>query len=407
MARLILSDRKIASLKPAVADTLIMDVGVPGLGVRVSPRGKKTFVVVARFGGKHPARRSLGEYGRISLAEAREKARSWLELVNRGIDPATVEERAREEERRYQAATFGVVAERFIEKHVSHMRTAKAMARTIRSELISKWTGRPIGDITKADVINLIEAIAARPAPYQAHATFELLRSLFNWVVDREEFGIEASPCDRIKVSRLVSAKEPRDRVLDDAEIAALWRVTDRLGFPYGHLYKVLLLTGVRRNEAAAAKWDEFDLDKRVWTIPTERFKSKTPHVVPLTDATVAVLGAIPEHHSAYAFSSARFNFALAKAEVDRLLAEELGHQPQHWKTHDIRRTVRTRLASLKVVDHVAEMVLGHGRRGLQRVYDQHSYGPEMREALELWAARLRDIVTPPPDNVTQLPRRA
>ena len=72
------------------------------------------------------------------------------------------------------------------------------------------------------------------------------------------------------------------------------------------------------------------------------------------------------------------------------------------WVVHDIRRTVRTRLASLRVSDLVAEMVIGHGRKGIQRVYDQHTYEPEMREALELWAARLRDIVTPPPENVVQ-----
>jgi hypothetical protein len=73
------------------------------------------------------------------------------------------------------------------------------------------------------------------------------------------------------------------------------------------------------------------------------------------------------------------------------------------WVVHDIRRTVRTRLASLRVSDLVAEMVIGHGRSGIQRVYDQHTYELEMREALELWAARLRDIVTPPPENVVRL----
>jgi integrase len=405
MARVFLTDRKIRALKPAAAETLTMDAVVPGLGLRLSPRGKKTFVVVARFGGsKWPVRRALGVYDQLTLAGAREKAREWLDLVARGIDPDTVVELAHAAERRYQATTFGVVAEQFIEKHVLRMRTAKAMSRTIRSEMISKWGDRPIGDITKSDVINLVEEVAAR-APYQGHAVFEFTRSLFNWVVDREEYGIEASPCDRIKVSRLIVAKEPRDRVLDDGELAALWRVTDRLGFPYGHLYKTLLLTGARRNEAAAAPWAEFDLNRKTWTISAARFKSKTPHIIPLTGAAVAVLAEIPEHNSAYTFSSARFNFALAKAEVDRLMTEELGHQPRPWKTHDLRRTVRTRLASLKVADHVSEMILGHGRRGLQRVYDLHSYQDEMRAGLELWAAKLRDIVTPPPANVTQFRR--
>jgi integrase len=405
MARLTLTDRNIRSLKPTAAETLTMDAVVPGLGLRLSPKGKKTFVVVARFGrSKWPVRRSLGVYDQLTLADARVKAREWLDLVSRGIDPADVVRDALAEERRYQDNTFRVVAEAFIDKHVAKMRTAKSVARTIHSEMIRAWGDRPIGDISKSDVINLVEEVAAR-APYQGHAVFEFTRSLFNWVVDREEYGIEASPCDRIKASRLISAKEPRDRVLDDAEIAALWRVTDRLGFPYGHLYKTLLLTGARRNEAAAAPLSEFDIDRKTWTISAARFKSKTPHIIPLTDAALAVLAEIPEHNSDYAFASARFNFALAKAEVDRLMAEELGGAPPAWKTHDLRRTVRTRLASLRVADHVSEMILGHGRRGLQRVYDLHSYQDEMRAGLELWAAKLRDIVTPPPANVTKLRR--
>ena len=75
------------------------------------------------------------------------------------------------------------------------------------------------------------------------------------------------------------------------------------------------------------------------------------------------------------------------------------------WVVHDLRRVVRSKLASLKVSDTIAELVIGHGKKGLQRVYDQHSYEAEIREALELWAARLRDIVTPPPENVVKLKR--
>jgi integrase len=83
-------------------------------------------------------------------------------------------------------------------------------------------------------------------------------------------------------------------------------------------------------------------------------------------------------------------------------MQDELGDKPS-FRLHDLRRTVRTKLASLRVSDAVPEMVIGHGRKGLQRVYDQHRYVDEMREALELWASRLRDIVTPPPENVVQL----
>ena len=87
-------------------------------------------------------------------------------------------------------------------------------------------------------------------------------------------------------------------------------------------------------------------------------------------------------------------------------MAQELGTKPKPWRVHDLRRTVRSHLSALQIPDHVAEMVLGHGRKGLQRVYDQHRYEDELREALTRWAGRLRSIVTPPPANVTPLKRR-
>jgi hypothetical protein len=91
------------------------------------------------------------------------------------------------------------------------------------------------------------------------------------------------------------------------------------------------------------------------------------------------------------------------KTRIDRRLAEILGREVQPWVIHDLRRTVRSHLSALQVPDHVCEMVIGHGRKGLQRIYDQHRYENEMRQALERWAARLRSIVEPAPANVVPL----
>jgi integrase len=153
-------------------------------------------------------------------------------------------------------------------------------------------------------------------------------------------------------------------------------------------------------------------LSKKLWSIPPERFKSNATHLVPLTDEAIAILKALPEFgRGEYLFStssgqSSVAGFAKAKQRLDRLMVEELGSAPPPFVLHDLRRTVRTRLASLRVSDLVAEMIIGHGRRGLQRVYDQHSYEPEMREALQLWAAHLRDIVERPPENVVKLKQK-
>src|SRR5262249_47386270 len=122
-----------------------------------------------------------------------------------------------------------------------------------------------------------------KPAPYLAHNVLAHARSLFNWAINRGTYGLETSPCDRLKPAALIGPKQPRQRTLNDIELAALWQSSERLGYPFGPLYKLLLLTGARKSEVAGAHWQEFDLDKKVWTVPPERFKSNASHLVPLS----------------------------------------------------------------------------------------------------------------------------
>ena len=412
MAKRTLTDRAIKTLKPAKPGTLydLMDALVPGFGVRVSETGRRTFILVARFpGSKNPTRRALGQYGALTLEQARSKARNWLELIRRGTDPKVQEERARREELRKQQTTFEAVAEDFIERHVNGQRRAKDTEREIRKELISRWRTRPISEIARDDVVRLIEEIADRPAPYLSHIVLGHIRSLFNWAINRGTYGLENSPCDRVKPAALIGPKVPRQRVLQDPELASLWRASETLGYPFGPLYRLLLLTGARKGEIAGALWREFDLGKKVWTVPPERFKSNATHLVPLSEQAAAIIKSLPRFTKGDYLFSTTFGakpvsgFSKAKARLDKMMTEDLGSSPTPWVIHDIRRTVRTRLASLRVPDMVAEMVIGHGRKGLQRVYDQHGYEAEMREALELWAGRLRDIVSPAPENVVEL----
>jgi integrase len=171
----------------------------------------------------------------------------------------------------------------------------------------------------------------------------------------------------------------------------------------------MLLLTGQRRAEVARARWSELDVDAKLWTIPPERFKSDSTHLVPLTADMLGLLCTLPRFKSGdYLFTIGRGtpvnNFSKTKHLLDRLMIEELRKTDPNAKLppfvlHDLRRTMRTRLSSLRVSDTVAEMVIGHGRKGLQRVYDQHKFIDEMREALEAWNERLRLIVSPPSAN--------
>lgn len=402
MARNRLTDRKLAALKPEGKRYDVMDTDVPGFGVRVSETGQRTFVLIARYpGSSNPTRRALGEYPVLSLEQARERARDWRELIRKGIDPKAEVERLRREELRKQQTTFGAVAEDYIALRVKAQRRVVETEREIRKELIAPWGSRPITAITRSDVVALVDAITRRPAPYTAHIVLGHARSLFNWAINRGAYGLEASPCDRVKPTALIGAKEPRQRVLTDAELASLWKSSETLGYPFGPIFHLLLLTGARKSELAEARWSEFDLAKKIWTVPPERFKSNASHLIPLSDAAVAIIESLPRTGNDHLFTGRKgmvHNFYIPKERLDALM----GPMPA-WVIHDIRRTVRTRLASLRISDLVAEMVIGHGRKGIQRVYDQHTYEAEMREALELWAARLRDIVTPPPENVVRM----
>jgi integrase len=410
-----LTDRALKALKPAKPQSRyeVADAMVPGLAVRVTPTGQRTFVLIARYpGSSNPTRRAIGEYGVITLDQARAEARKWLGQLKHGKDPRAELERARRAELRKQENTFEAVAEEYLRRHIKAQRTARVTERDIRKELIGRWASRPVTDISREDVVALIEEITDRPAPAMAHLVFAYTRGLFNWAIASGKYGLETSPCDRLKPTKLIGPKEARQRVLNDRELAALWHATEALGYPFGPLYRLLLLTGARKGEVAGLRESEINPDKKLWSVPPERFKSKATHLVPLTAAALDIIEGLPrcgkgDHLFSTTFGEKPVNgFSKSKYRLDALMATGLG-KLSPWRVHDLRRTVRTHLAALRVSDLVAETILGHGKRGLQRVYDQHSYEAEMREALELWAGRLRDIVSPPPENVVELRGRA
>jgi integrase len=181
------------------------------------------------------------------------------------------------------------------------------------------------------------------------------------------------------------------------------------MGYPYGPLLRLLALTGQRKSEVADARWSEFDLQQKLWTIPAARMKADAPHVVPLSDAAIEILKTLPRFESGDHLFSTIFGvkpvngFSKAKDILDRKLKQILGKPVEPFVIHDIRRTMRTGLSALPIPDLVRELVIAHTKPGLHKVYDQFAYLDEKRQALDLWAGRLRDIITPPPANVVEL----
>jgi integrase len=452
-----ITDRKVQSLKRDLKledkfghyDT--WDPELKGFGVRVSKTGRRTFVLMARYpGDQNPTRRALGAYGELSLKEAREKATKWKTLIARGIDPAAVEEEEKQAQLRLQANTFASVVEKYIaakiigpDPQAPRQRKAHQAARDFRGIFVSIWGERPITSITRADVLGLIESIrdhgtaatlaaygkggkAKRaPAPEQARDLLTRLKTFFAWAVGRDEFGLQGSPAAFIKGLDVIGPRRSVDRILDDTELFAFWRVTRRLRYPYGPMYRLLALTGLRLNEVADAVWSEFDLAKGLWTIPAARMKGKNgkarPHAVPLTADILAILGNLPRLTGGeFVFSTngganAVYVSDRVKRRLDakmlrtlRAMARKRGDDPARvalpaWVNHDLRRTLRSGLSELRVNSDVAEAILAHVKPGVRGIYDRYEHFDEKKHALELWATKLRSIVQPPPSNVVSL----
>ena len=401
MNKVVLTDRFILSPKrvPPTGRVDFHDALVPGLSLRVTSTGHRSFNLIARFPAnpKHPTRRALGTYGAITLDEARQQAREWLALIRRGTDPKIHAAKAKAAEQRKNAATFGAVAAAFIDRHVSKLAQAKAAQRIIEQEFVARWRDRPVTDVMPDEIAKAIRAIVDRGSPYQAHNALGFLRRLFNWAIGTHEFGIDKSPVERLRPADLIGKREARDRVLTDDEIRAIWAACDEMAYPYGPLIRLMILTGQREHEVADAAWSEFDLDNDLWTVPASRMKGKRAHVVPLADEAGAIFRGLPlfdggDHVFSTTDGAKPVNgFSKAKARIDRLSGVT------DWKFHDIRRTMRTHLSALAIEDRVREAMIAHAAPGLHRVYDKYEYLDEKRRGFGLWEQRLRGILTPKP----------
>jgi hypothetical protein len=213
----ILTDTAIRALKPAPVGKryAVADAIVPGLKVRVTENGAKSFVLKRRYGdADHAAARSLGKFGEITLADARDKARAWLALLAQGEDPGRVERRRREVERERNDVTFGAVMEEFLTRHVKGQRKARDVEREMRKDLLPRWKHKPLSEITRRDVTVMVDALKDRGAPATARNVFGHAKVFFNWAIERGIYGIEVSPCDRIKPGRLIGVRASRQPIM-------------------------------------------------------------------------------------------------------------------------------------------------------------------------------------------------
>jgi integrase len=408
------TDKFVRSLKAAPPGRRVehWDLAVPCFGVRVTDKGHKTYVLYLRWpGSRTPARREVANADKLPLAMARTRAREWLALVELGVDPRQKQRQAELEARRLQAVTFALVAEAwFADREVRKQRKIAEVMSDVRREFLAPWGKRPITEITANEIATLIRA-KAEDTPAQARNLLGYAKRLFGWAVDHQhEYHIQQNPAENLRAVKLVGKKVMRQRVLSDDELREVWTAAEETEYPYGPLFRMLILTGQRKSEVGDATWSEFDLDKRLWTIPPERMKMAAAHVVPLSDDAMALLASLPRFKQGSFLFSTTFGvrpangFSKSKERLDELIGESVTAK---WVIHDLRRTMRTNLSALPIPDMVRELMIAHAQPGLHQVYDQYSYLEEKRIGFQLWAAKLRSIVQPipPTSNVIELRR--
>jgi integrase len=387
MPRIRLTKSAIDALPTPKSDVVYWDAGYPGFGVKITPKGRKVFIVLYRTGGAGSKLRkyTIGPHGRVTLHQARVAAQKVFAAKLEGRDPAAEKRAAR---RRIVADRVGDLLETFILQRLSQNRSGREIARLLRREVGSTWAGRSIHEITKRDVVDLVTAIEQRGAPAAANKALKVTKTFLRWCVGRAV--LDQSPAEGVP---LPSKEVARDRVLDDNELTQVILAARKIGGPYGGIVEFLALTGQRREEVANMTWDEVDFGRRVWTLPKSRTKNAKAHLVHLSEQAMAVL-ARAEQRGPYVFSLLGTKpfpgFSRAKRRLDQLsgMAE--------WRLHDLRRTCVSGMARLGIAPHVADKILNHQSgtiSGVVAVYQRHEFLSQRQEALETWGAHVARIV--------------
>jgi integrase len=353
---LVLTDLAVKALRPGV----YFDTKTPSFGIRVG-KNRRTWIVLK---GENRTKVRLGHYPAMSLQDARKKAFTTL---GSPLEPPP-------------APPFVEARDQFLETHGATLRLKSRyqLTRTLRRHF--HWK-KAVDKITHADVADVIDRIKAKSEA--AHALKDI-RTFFNWCVPR---FIPHSPCEGIRMP----PQKSRDRVLADEEIMSVWHRADELGYPYGTIVKLLILTGLRTGEVAALGWNW--IDGATLTIPATIAKNGRSSTVPIGPMTKSVVESVHKRGAllfpARGYDDKPFQgFGVSKIELDTCGVRNFTH-------HDLRRTFATNLAALGTPIHVTEKLLNHvsgTTGGIVAIYQRHSYMDEMRVAILAWENKLASL---------------
>jgi integrase len=398
MPKINLTDAAIKRLKrPESGPIDYWDTTLRGLGLRISPSGRRTFNVqtkVLRYGRRRDTRIKLGVYPEISLADARAKAIEVKGQAASNLDPVDVrtKKQVAVEQASAQLASraFSIIRQQFFKEHLPTLRpsTVKEYERVL-TRTFAAWDATPLEEINGQMVEAVLNTISGK---YMRNRSRAYVRVLFNWAV--EEDLLSVSPVKKqTKRKRKLTEEVSRSRVLSEKEISDLWNAKSE--YPFGPMFKLLLLTGQRREEVAGMRWQDIDLEQALWTLPGSLTKNKEQHAVPLSKQVIAILKSLPRIGETYVITTSGktpvSGFSKAKMNLDNKSGVA------GWRWHDLRRTFATFAAEhLDTPQAAVEAILNHksgSTSGLAGVYNRAKYTKQKATSLQAWA-NLVDHIT-------------
>jgi integrase len=381
-----LTDAAIAKLPPRPKPYTVLDPELPGHYLRVRPTGAKTFVAIARDPNGKQVWHTIGAATLYTVAEARVKARDAIKAIKSGGNRDGVE-------------TFEAVAEQWFKRHVEAkgLISAPDLRSYLDRQLMPAWRGREFSSIRRGDVAKLLDTVEDSSGPIAADYVLSVVRGLCNWYAARHENY--SSPIVR-GMRRTDPKARARARILDDEEIRAVWNGAEANGV-FGAYIRLALLTAQRREKVAAMRWEDIGVDGE-WRIRAADREKGTAGALVLPEVALGIIKAQPRFASnPYVLAGREDSYiqgmSKRKAQFDR----KVGITP--WVFHDLRRTARSLMSRAGVRPDIAERVMGHAIRGVEGVYDRHSYREEKADALRRLASLIDKILHPPVGNVVPM----
>lgn len=407
MAKGRINKSKVDAIQAGTREVMLWDDRIPGFGLKTTPAGTKTYLFQYRLGGRagRTRRYTIGKHGSIAADAARREADRLSTLVRQGVDP---QQEKQDSTRRAIDLAFKPYAEQFVEDclkvrwKASHKDGEALLLRYVVPVLGNK----PLPEINRSDIKAILKPVKRKVAT--CRNLFAVLRRLFRWAVSEGDLTI--SP---------ITGMEPpppppkRNRVLSDREIRLVWQACGGLNYPFGPLFRLLIVTGQRLEEVSGLSWNELDRDTCKWSLPSERAKNGNGSFVHMSNLTVRELDALakrkgrsdgwPKRGLVFTTTgeTSVSGHSRAKRRLDRevsVLATKLDDCPpiEHWRLHDLRRTLATGLQRLGVRFEVTEAILNHvsgSKSGVAGVYQLHDWGPEKETALNAWADHIEGVL--------------